>query len=235
VLPGGALFAYAGPCLLSGLVGCILAWAGLDRLLVALASLLIFGASARRLLRRDPWQAAPLTVQPGTFCTMSTERSYWTQLNIVLLLAAFAGPFHSLFLLLAFAPLILFRLGSRLWTELDLTSGRVLYHRTFLGMQVTRPGGNLEGGTAVRSGLPTNRPGQPLTYAVSIVDAEGRNVPVRSDAPDLATSRDFGRRLARQLDLPHLVGNERHKDSDWPRSIHAERDPGHTPLPWTAS
>ena len=94
-------------------------------------------------LSRNLAAQAPRLAHDGNLLSPRPERrDLWACLLVVLLSTATGLP-ANLPLLLAFAPLIVFRLASRLWTEVDLVGGRVYYHRTFMALQITRPGASL--------------------------------------------------------------------------------------------
>lgn len=225
---GGALFPYVRRCAGAALIALLLWWWGWHPVPLVLMALASFRFLPGKLGR---YEAPPGAAQQGGFCTPAGESAPWDQLNGVLLLGAIAGPLNNLLLLLAFGPFIAYRLGSKLWTELDLEHGRVLYHRMFFGLQITREGVDLEEGSAVHSAIRVERPGHDVSYAVAIATADGRKLTVRSDAASTEASRVMGLQLARQLDLPHYTGEQDSPDEEWPLLDNPSHK-AHSVLPW---
>lgn len=221
LLPGGALFPFVARCGAGAVTATALLSLTQSPLLLTLAALLAYALTPPRL---GAYTQPPATLNPGSFCTQASQRAPWAQLNLVLLLGAAAGPAQNLLLLLCFAPLVAYSLGSTLWTELDLRTGQLFYHRMFFGLQISRAGSHLEDGVAVHSALPRGD-----RFLVAIALKSGGHIPVRSDTPTAEASRDFGRRLARQLDLPHVVADK--PEDEWP-SLPVQQQRAQTSLPW---
>ncbi|MBS2036570.1 hypothetical protein JST97_16375 [bacterium] len=141
--------------------------------------------------------------QPGNLVNPRKEPMDLLAVGLVLMLAWAGGPFNNLGLLLLFSPLIVFRLCSRLWTELDLVAGRVYHHRTFMGLQITRQGANLEQAVGLVSGLKLNRPGEDPVYAVYAVMPDQEPLELDTMCLTREESHNLGRRLSLQLNLLH--------------------------------
>lgn len=154
-------------------------------------------------LAGGPVSQPPRLAHQGNLLSPRPERrDLWACLLVVLLSTA-TGLLANLPLLLAFAPLIVFRLASRLWTEVDLVGGKVFYHRTFLGLQITRLGPGLERAEGLVSGVRLDRPGEDNAYAVCMILPDHQTVPLETMCRTRDESHELGRRLGLQLNLPH--------------------------------
>ena len=159
--------------------------------------------SSKFRLSGGPVSQPPRLAHQGNLLSPRPERrDLWACLLVVLLSTA-TGLLANLPLLLAFAPLIVFRLASRLWTEVDLVGGRVFYHRTFLGLQITRPGPGLERAEGLVSGVRLDRPGEDSAYAVCMILPDRETLPLETMCRTRDESHELGRRLGLQLNLPH--------------------------------
>ncbi len=145
----------------------------------------------------------PLTRHRESLLTERQERRDLWAFVLVLLLACLTGLGGNLLLLLVFSPLIAFRLGSRLWCEVDLLGGRVYYHRTFLGLQITRLGPGLEEATGIVSGIKVDRPGEDPVFSVCAILPGRAPLALDSLSRSREESHTLGRRLGLQLNLPH--------------------------------
>ena len=145
----------------------------------------------------------PRLAHAGNLLSPRSERRDLWACFLVVLLSTATGLLANLPLLLAFAPLIVFRLASRLWTEVDLVGGRVFYHRTFMGVQISRPGASLEQAQGLVSGMCLERPGEDRTYSVCMILPDQQTLPLETMCRTRNESHELGRRLGLQLNLPH--------------------------------
>jgi len=146
---------------------------------------------------------APRLAHEGNLLSPRPERRDLWACVLVVLLSTATGLLANLSLLLAFAPLIVFRLASRLWTEVDLVGGRVYYHRTFMGLQITRPGPSLEQAEGLVSGVRLDRPGEDPSYSVCMILPDQQTLPLETMCRTRDESHELARRLGLQLNLPH--------------------------------
>jgi hypothetical protein len=164
---------------------------------VALAGLLPGGRFDVRKVKEPPRWLAPQSYREPV-----AEPPYAWQFLLLLGLTALTRSAESWTWVFGAAPLLAYRLGSRLWTECDLESGQISHHRTFCGLQISRPGVHLAEACQVISGRPLARIGEQPTYAVALRIQNGSLVNIQSSG-DVASSHQAGRRLAHKLDLPH--------------------------------
>lgn len=146
----------------------------------------------------------PQLQRPGNLLSYNPERRDGWALVLVLVLALLGGPLSSLAFVALMGPLVAYRFLSRLWTEVDLEHGRIYYHRTFCGLQITRPGADLDQAKGVVSGTLLERPGEEPCYAVCIVLAGSGSVPLNTHCLTRPESHELGHKLSLQLDLPHM-------------------------------
>lgn len=157
----------------------------------------------RRQARLFSKGSSPLTHQPESLLTPRQERRDLWAFLLVLGLALVTGLAANLHLLLLFFPLVVFRLVSRLWAEVDLLGGRVYYHRTFLGLQISRNGPSLEEAIGIVSGLKIDRPGEDPVFSVCAILPGQDPIALDSMSRHREESHALGRRLGLQLNLPH--------------------------------
>lgn len=178
----------------------------------------------------------PLTRQPDNLVNARQERRDIWAFLAVLVLTVVTGFWANFSLLLLFAPLIVFRLCSRLWTEVDLVGGRIYYHRTFMGMQITRQGASLEQAVGLISGVRLNRPGEDPVFAVCAVMPAEEPLPLDTMSRSREESHALGRRLSLQLnllhdqldyepDLTHLRGNTNFRGRPRWKAIQFRKNP----------
>ena len=172
----------------------VLAWS------VSPSALLLGGKPQARI----EWEGrVPVTRQPENLVNSRQERrDIWAFLAVIVLTVG-TGLWANFSLLLLFSPLIVFRLCSRLWTEVDLVGGRIYYHRTFMGMQITRQGASLEQAVGLISGVRLNRPGEDPVFAVCAVMPAEEPLPLDTMSRSREESHALGRRLSLQLNLLH--------------------------------
>jgi hypothetical protein len=154
-------------------------------------------------MRPAEWGTRPSGLSGVQSLNRVPEPSFWGTLSVALVLASFSGPLANLSVLLLFAPFVVFRLCSTLWTSLDLDVGRVQYHRAFFGLVLTRPGPDLNELEAVVSGERVARPEQPDQFAVYMIGPRWQRVAINTQYESLEASHDAGRALSLQLDVPH--------------------------------
>lgn len=232
LLPGRPLWHYALRSLFAWTLGAAVAHFGLPWGI--LAGVLAFGLSPawRRFGQPPQWVGA------GSYREKVPERSQTFQLALLVLLTLLCGSWPALLLVAGSLPFLCYRLFSQLWTELDLESGQVFHHRTFLGQQLTRLGTDLSRAQAVVSGLNQAKAGEQVTYAVSLWLGDGGFVRVQSGIAALDLSHQDGRRLAHKLDLPHYAvpygGRFAHTypESHWPALPDTESNWSGAMLPW---
>ena len=200
LLPGGPLAPYSARCLMALLIG---AWACLANLYFGLALgltiLLLSPGGWRSRLSEPEW------VGRGGYRERVPERSQRFQFLLLLVLLGLAWSSQAAIAFALAMPLVLYRVFSMLWTELDLESGQVWHHRTFLGLQLKRLGADLNQAQAVVSGLKRSKPGEEVTYSTALWLGDGGMVSVQADVADLKACHQDGRRLAHKLDLPHYA------------------------------
>lgn len=131
-----------------------------------------------------------------------SERPYWGAVAMALLLGAVSGALSNLALWLPMLPFLVFRLFSRLYTELDLSRGQVFYHRTFLGLTLTRSGPDFQILTAVLSGYRSPDGEDRPRYSVALLAPGWTVIPVHPGCETLEAAHRAGYALAAQLDVP---------------------------------
>lgn len=147
----------------------------------------------------------PRLTGSGNLATLCREgRERWPLL-LALVLAAMSGWSHNFAFLLLMLPLIAFSQLSCLWTEIDLASGRVFYHRTFCGLQITRPGGSLDEAEGVLGGVVLGRPGEEQRHSVCALLPGHLLVPLNTQCASRQASDDLAQQMALRLDLPCLT------------------------------
>ncbi|MFN8609044.1 MAG: hypothetical protein U0931_16030 [Vulcanimicrobiota bacterium] len=164
--------------------------------------------SARRLghrarARLEFSASPPLTRQSENVLTLRRERRDFLGFGLVLLLACLTGPADNLALLLLFSPLIVFRLCSRLWTEVDMAGGHIVFHRTFMGLQISRQSASLDRAVGLVSGVRLHRPGEDPVFAVCAVMPDQEPLALDTMCRIREESHTLGRRLSLQLNLLH--------------------------------
>lgn len=232
LLPGGPLAKYSARCLIALLVG---AWACMAHLYLGLALgltiLLFWPGGWKSRLQPPQW------VGQGGHRELVPERSQRFQLLLLLLLVGLAWSGQVALSFALSMPLVLYRVFSLLWTELDLESGQVWHHRTFFGLQVSRLGADLNQAQAVVSGVKRSQPGEEVTYSTALWLGDGGMVSVKTDVLDLKDSHKDGRRLAHKLDLPHYAIKEgegfrnTYPENYWP-SLTPSKVEARPLLPW---
>lgn len=161
------------------------------------------------------------------------ESSYWGALSLALVLAAISGPLANLTVLLLFAPLVVFRLYSQLWTSMDLAEGQVSYHRCFFGLTLTRPGPDLSAMEAVISGQRIQRPEEPVRFGVYIIGPRWQRIPLNTQYESREASYEAGMALSLQLDVPHYRLLDQSRSIDDARTLddlNADRRPLWDPI-----
>ena len=234
LLPGGPLAPYSARCLMALLIG---AWACLANLYFGLAlglTILFFWPGGWKSRLHPPeW------VGKAGYRERVPERSQRFQVLLLLVLLGLAWSGQAALCFALATPLVLYRVFSVLWTELDLESGQVWHHRTFLGLQVTRLGADLNQAQAVVSGLEHSKPGEEVTYSTALWLGDGGMASVQADIPDLKTCHQDGRRLAHKLDLPHYAikhgesFRSTYPENYWP-ALALQHSEARALLPWEA-
>ncbi|MBX3172221.1 MAG: hypothetical protein KF760_32755 [Candidatus Eremiobacteraeota bacterium] len=232
LLPGRPLCFYALRSLFAGTAGAAVAQAGLPWGI--LAGLLVFTLSPswRRIGQAPEW------VAENSYRERVPERSQKVQLALLVLLTLLCWNWSAVLLVALSLPFLCYRVFSQLWTELDLESGQVWHHRTFLGQQLTRFGTDLSRAQAVVSGLKQAKAGEEVSYSVSLWLGDGGFVRVQSGISGIEPSHRDGRRLAHKLDLPHYAVpsggrfTNTYPENHWPALADSEPSWSRPVLPW---
>ncbi len=234
LLPGRPLCFYALRSLFAGIAGAAVAQAGLPWGILTGVAVFLISPSWRRLNKPPVWMGQ------SSYREKVPERSQKMQLLLLVALTLLCWDVKAVLLVALSLPLVVYRIFSQLWTELDLESGQVWHHRTFLGQQLTRYGTDLSRAQAVVSGLKQAKAGEEVTYSVSLWLGDGGFVRVQGGIPALDLSHRDGRRLAHKLALPHYAVpsgghfKSTYPDNHWPVLAEAEPSWSRTTLPWEA-
>lgn len=232
LLPGRPLSFYAMRSLFAYTAGAAVAQVGLPWGILAGMLVFTLSPSWRKIGQPPDWVGA------SSYREKVPERSQKFQLVLLVVLTVLCWNWMAALLVAGSLPFLCYRLFSQLWTELDLESGQVWHHRTFLGQQLNRFGTDLSRAQAVVSGLKQAKAGEEVTYSVSLWLGDGGFVRVQGGIAGIELSHRDGRRLAHKLDLPHYavpVGGrfaKTYPENLWP-ALTESGSPGSRPvLPW---
>ena len=235
LLPGRPLCFYGLRSLFAWIVGAAVAPVGLPWGILAGVVVFTLSPSWRRLRQPPRWMGE------GSYRERVSERSQKLQLLLLVVLTLLCRDWSAVLLVAGSLPFLCYRVFSQLWTELDLESGQVWHHRSFLGQQLTRYGTDLSQAQAVVSGLKQAKAGEEVSYSVSLWLGDGGFVRVQGGIPYLELSHMDGRRLAHKLDLPHYAVpsgghfQSTYPESHWPALPDPEASWSRPTLPWEAS
>lgn len=232
LLPGRPLCFYALRSLFAGTAGVAVAQVGLPWGILVGVLVFTLSPSWRRIGQPPQW------VGGESYREKVPERSQKVQLALLALLMLLCWNWSAVLLVAGSLPFLCYRLFSQLWTELDLQSGQVWHHRTFLGQQLTRFGTDLSRAQAVVSGLKQAKAGEEVTYSVSLWLGDGGFVRVVGGIAGVELSHRDGRRLAHKLDLPHYAVaagarfTNTYPENHWPALPDYEGHGSRPVLPW---